>query len=246
MKLLGGVILGSALTAAILLLLRPPSGPTRATGPVGGATGAGAARAPGSPAPATRCDDAWRAEVLRKRIIQLENELREARVARVAEPTPSAAGSTAGPMAFPPDVPEAYRPEKFQAIALRVARECGTGLDVVAVDCSEFPCIAWLRVTDPQGHLGRQDAVDPRTQSFSTTDCAPWNDAFKDSSLGVLGDEARGRYVSLMPSPPDRKAVMAAMQRAMERESQMAEALGVPLFGGGGGEQAAAASPRAP
>lgn len=143
----------------------------------------------------------------------------------VADPTPAyfrASLADAGaetPMAFPPDAPEEYTPKGFERVSHQAAQECGMGLDVVAIDCSEFPCIAWT--------MARNDNV----AKFSMTGCGPWEKAFANGTVvvGSLEDLDGGtgkRFFSWMAVPPDPADLRIAMKRAQERNAAMIEALG--------------------
>ncbi len=130
----------------------------------------------------------------------------------------SDAGSDS-PLEFTSAIPESYTPRGFGRIAQRAAKECGLGLEVVALDCSEFPCIAWT--------LARNDNV----ARFSMSGCSPWEDAFANGtvvvgSLELLDGGAGARYLSWMAVPPDPRDFQIAMRRARERTRGMAEALG--------------------
>lgn len=124
------------------------------------------------------------------------------------------------PLPFPREAPEPYTPKGFEKVAHRAAAECGMSLDVVAVDCSEFPCIAWTV------------AKDETVARFTMTGCAPWEEAFKFGTVVVgaihLSDGGPGpRYFSWMAVPPDPQDLLIALQRARERNKAMKEALGV-------------------
>ncbi|WP_426753876.1 hypothetical protein [Myxococcus sp. Y35] len=124
------------------------------------------------------------------------------------------------PLAFPSELPEAFTPKGFEEVAFRAASECGMGLDVVALDCSEFPCIAWTQAKD--------DSV----TRFSMTDCGPWEAAFQNRTMVVASSQSgegpsRVRYLAWMPIPQDPGLQRIAMQRARERTDGMKEALGL-------------------
>lgn len=124
------------------------------------------------------------------------------------------------PLPFPREAPEPYTPKGFEKVAHRAAAECGMSLDVVAVDCSEFPCIAWTV------------AKDETVARFTMTGCGPWEEAFKFGTVVVgaihLSDGGLGpRYFSWMAVPPDPQDLLIALQRARERNKAMKEALGV-------------------
>jgi hypothetical protein len=169
---------------------------------------------------------------LRRRILMLERELDAARAAAssgrtapvVISPLAAAAEeeqtAEGRPLGFPSDAEEPYTPHGFEKVALRAARECGMALDVVALDCSEFPCIAWT------------EATDPGIKTFSMSECEPWGEAFRHGTVAVgavqrrEGDTER-RYFSWMALPPDPADVRAALRRARERNQGMKVALGI-------------------
>ncbi|GEL72945.1 hypothetical protein [Myxococcus virescens] len=124
------------------------------------------------------------------------------------------------PLAFAPELPEPFTPKGFERVAFRAANECGMGLDVVAVDCSEFPCIAWTQ------------AKDDTVKHFSMSGCAPWEEAFQHRTMVVASGQfkeggAGARYLAWMPLPVDPELNRIAMRRARERTDGMKEALGL-------------------
>ncbi|MCP3059625.1 hypothetical protein LXT21_12635 [Myxococcus sp. K38C18041901] len=174
---------------------------------------------------------------LRQRITELQRELQ-----RVRESSPDGGASTpvriapreagtfraaspgAGsnqPLAFPQNAPEQFTPKGFEKVAIQAAKECGMGLDVIAVDCSEFPCIAWT------------EAKDATIQRFTMDACSPWAEAFKYGTV-VVGsiDPSDGgsgaRFFSWMAVPPDPTDLLIAVKRAKERNREMKMALGIP------------------
>ncbi|AEI68802.1 hypothetical protein [Corallococcus macrosporus] len=136
-----------------------------------------------------------------------------------SEPAPAAAPDEL-PLAFTPELPEPFTPKGFERVAFRAANECGMGLDVVALDCSEYPCIAWTRATD--------DTV----KTFSMSGCAPWEEAFQGRTMVVASGQFKeggqgARYLAWMPMPADPALNRIAMRRARERTDGMKEALGL-------------------
>ncbi|NVI99475.1 hypothetical protein HV824_15285 [Myxococcus sp. AM009] len=127
------------------------------------------------------------------------------------------------PLAFAPELPELpepFTPKGFERVAFRAANECGMGLDVVVVDCSEFPCIAWTQ------------AKDDTVQKFSMSGCAPWEEAFQHRTTVVASGQfkdgdAGARYLAWMPLPVEPELRRIAMWRARERTDGMKEALGL-------------------
>ncbi|WP_228565010.1 hypothetical protein [Myxococcus sp. AB036A] len=124
------------------------------------------------------------------------------------------------PLAFAPELPEPFTPEGFERVAFRAANECGMGLDVVAVDCSEFPCIAWTQ------------AKDDTVKHFSMSGCGPWEEAFQHRTMVVASGKSEeggpsARYLAWMPLPVDPELNRIAIRRARERTDGMKEALGL-------------------
>lgn len=121
---------------------------------------------------------------------------------------------------FPANLREPYTPKGFENVALRAVRECGMPLSVVAIDCSEFPCIAWTRVTGP---------TEPE-QPFSMEGCAPWTEAFEHRTM-VVGSvskadvEPREVYFAWIAIPEQEDLVRPAMARARERIAHMKTAM---------------------
>ncbi|HLT28439.1 MAG TPA: hypothetical protein VK013_00220 [Myxococcaceae bacterium] len=136
-----------------------------------------------------------------------------------AEASDGAAISEA-PLPFPTELSEAYTPAGFEDVTLRATRECGMPLSVVAIDCSEFPCIAWTRVTGP-GEEGKP---------FSMDSCGPWAEVFKNGTM-VVGSvtqadvEPREVYFAWMALPEQEDLVRPAMARARQRTQEMKAAL---------------------
>lgn len=121
---------------------------------------------------------------------------------------------------FGASIPIAHTPKEFEKIAFRAARECGMALDVVAVDCSEFPCLVWT--------TARNDNV----ARFSMEGCSPWESVFKEGTVvvGAISRDDGGagdRYFSWMPALPDPHDQHIAMVRARERNEGMKQALGI-------------------
>lgn len=120
------------------------------------------------------------------------------------------------PLPFPTELSEAYTPKGFEDVTLRSTRECGMPLSVVAIDCSEFPCIAWTRVTGPN------ETGEP----FSMDSCGPWAEVFKDGTM-VIGSvtradvEPREVYFAWMALPEQEDLVRPAMARARQRTAEI-------------------------
>lgn len=177
---------------------------------------------------------ATRIALLRRRIAVLEAELAAARAqqapltpAPVLLPAmePAAKSSTPvatadiAPLEFPPNVSAPHTPAEFQKIALESARSCGMGLDVFAIDCSEYPCIAWTK------------AMDPNVARFTMDGCAAWSTAFPKGTIVLgatragAGDAPEERYFGWMAAPEDPRMLQTAFKRAQIRAAEMNAAL---------------------
>ncbi len=165
---------------------------------------------------------------LRRRLAAVEGELHHAQGALKAQAEAeevtfrvSDAGQDATtPLSFPAELPEQYSPQGFERVAIEAAKTCGMGLDVVAVDCSEFPCIAWTLATDP------------KVLRYSMSECSVWKEAFTHGEVVIgatqPGDGGPGgRYFAWMALPPDPSDLQIATRRARARAKAMAEALGL-------------------
>lgn len=125
-----------------------------------------------------------------------------------------------GPLPFPEDASASYTPEGFEDVALRATKECGMPLSLVALDCSEYPCMAWTRITGPN----------ESGQPLSMDTCGPWAEAFENGTT-VIGSVTREgvvpeeRYVAWMALPERQEDFRQAMQRARLRAAEMKEAL---------------------
>lgn len=141
----------------------------------------------------------------------------------VVPPTETqAAQAELGPsdiLPFPANLSEPYTPDGFQNVARRAVRECGMPLTVVAIDCSEFPCIAWTRVTGPN------ETGEP----FSMDSCGPWAEVFKRTmvvgSVSRADVEPREVYFAWMALPEQEDLVQPATARARERIAHMKTAM---------------------
>lgn len=123
------------------------------------------------------------------------------------------------PLPFPDALSEAYTPEGFERVTLEATKACGMPLSVVALDCSEFPCIAWTRVTGPQ----------PPGQPFSMDACGPWAEVFEHGTMvvGAVSSDAEPRevYFAWMAMPEQQELAKPAMARARIRTAEMKAAL---------------------
>lgn len=124
------------------------------------------------------------------------------------------------PVEFPRDAPPSYLPEGFRDVLRKAVKECGMGLEVATVDCSEYPCIAWTKATDANVH------------QFSMENCAPWRQAFPDGEriVGDSGPDDGGsttRYFAWMPMPADNDSRAAVMKRFEKRRKYTEQELGI-------------------
>ena len=136
------------------------SGAAATFGPGGAAIDAPPPRGTTEDAPAAR------ATALRTRIAQLEGELQSTREELAAQSFTAelAAGQLAqlqgSPSAWPEDVPESMTPERFEEeLATRIAELEGVEID--HVDCTEYPCIAAMRLIDGAEVGGWEDEGNP-------------------------------------------------------------------------------------
>jgi len=129
-------------------------------------------------------------------------------------------GETAA-LPFAPDLAPAYTPEGFEAVALQMERECDLGLEVVTIDCSEYPCMAWTRAEHPEG------------RGVSMDGCAPWTAAFPNGTT-VIGTASRKTadgnsemFFSWMAVPENPDQLKQAWRRAQVRAGEMKTAMGL-------------------
>jgi hypothetical protein len=110
------------------------------------------------------------------------------------------------PLPFPPDDPPGFQPSEFKAVSARAAEDCGMNLQVVESDCSEYPCIAYMKLKSGETH-GR----------YSMGDCAPWTDALGSDTTVRSVPSADGGVAGFawLPVPPKDRAI--AIYRSRER-----------------------------
>jgi len=132
------------------------------------------------------------------------------------QPPPPAtlADETGDRWAFPPDLPEPFTPGGFERIVREVVRECDLGVELSEIDCSEYPCLAWVRSKDLE-----QTHVTPSA-------CPAWRRAFSgDAPLvtyGRVGNPFGGRTERfhvwvVLPPTPVRNANQPFIDRGEER-----------------------------
>lgn len=109
---------------------------------------------------------------------------------------------------FPAGLPPAYRPEGFARAVDEAVAECpDAAMSVARVDCSEFPCVAWL---------GGEGIEALRT-------CAGWTTRFGAGPTAtgwVMTDGGARAYAAVAPSPDG--AVDPARFRDRLREGRAA------------------------
>lgn len=179
---------------------------------------------------------ACRDGLLRARIAELEQQLQGARLElRAAEEqlsatadesdggldaaTRSALLAEARPLLFPTNAPAQFSPKGFQDVVERSIKECSLQMSLSVMDCSEYPCVAWL---------------DSTAQTIDMSQCSPWRDAFGTMTSVVVSDPIVGpdgkerKYVGLMPVPQDKVDRRIAFKRARERTNGMLKSLTGP------------------
>lgn len=169
-----------------------------------------------------------REQALDGRVATLERQLKEAQDARrsaetrlqAVAPSPSPAPPAPAPvppsedslpLPFPANAPPAFTPKGFQALVERSIQECGLKMKLEAMDCSEYPCIAW---------------TDSQQERINMAECAPWAEAFghKTSVVvqNVIGADGGTRaLVGLMAVPEDPTERRVAFRRSRERTSSL-------------------------
>jgi|GEM_PF-6587782 len=146
-------------------------------------------------------------KALQQKVEQSESAMNER--ADEAKPAPPP------PVEFPRDVPSSSLPDGFREVLAETIKTCGMGLQVAKVDCTEYPCIAWTRATDPS------------VRKFSMSGCGAWKSAFPHGER-VVGktvhapDGSVTRYFAWMPMPEDdvREDVMKRFDQRRERAEQ--------------------------
>jgi hypothetical protein len=142
-----------------------------------------------------------RGRQLRGQVETLELALHAARGTQPPEPEPVAAEMTAAG-AFPEDLPEQFTPAGFEQIVRDVVRECALGVDLAEIDCSEYPCLAWVRSKE-------------LTRTYVTpSECGRWKESFSSGSVVTYhlegnpfgGRTERYHVWAVMPPNRDRDA----------------------------------------
>ena len=88
------------------------------------------------------------------RIADLEHELAGLKLQHAFQQAQlNSANGTAAE--FPENLPAAYRPEEFER-NIRAALQGAPGVDLMSMNCEEYPCIAILRTTDTGEDWGQK------------------------------------------------------------------------------------------
>jgi hypothetical protein len=214
------VAVGALLAAALYLWLgREAPGPEGEAPPVQPER---MARLQAPPAAAPPAVEAPGREAALEAALKAEREVNRAAVQTIrkldeqlhARQDPRLPPGADSPVPFPSTPAEAFRPERVKAIAAAAASGCGMKLDVLEVDCAEYPCIVWTR------------ALDPRVKRYSMGDCAPWTQAFGPNVLVFgTGYTRNGELVhGWLPLPPEESLTRAVVFRARERARATAAA----------------------
>jgi hypothetical protein len=120
-------------------------------------------------------------------------------------------------VAFPDHPPVQYTHDGMSAVMAEVSRECHLPIETMQVDCTEYPCVAWTKLT-----------AKARPQRLAMDQCAPWKQAFPRGAYVVGGEGADGQQVlGWLPVPDDDGLKAAVQKRLTERRKQMAEQLGL-------------------
>jgi hypothetical protein len=155
---------------------------------------------------------------LRRQVTALQQKVEVARSAASAREV-EAEPRLPPPVEFPRDVPRSSLPDGFREVLAETIKTCGMGLEVAKVDCTEYPCVAWTKATDPSVHV------------FSMSRCGAWKTAFPHGER-VVGktvhspDGSVTRYFAWMPMPED-EAREDVMKRFGQRRELAEHELGI-------------------
>lgn len=125
------------------------------------------------------------------------------------------------PLMFKSNLAYEYTPDGFEKVANQMVRECGLGLELITIDCGEYPCMAWTRSSDLEG------------RRFSMSGCAPWEDAFPNGTTVIgtaerVAEKGEGeRFFAWMAVPENPDDLRQAWRRAQVRAEEMKVALGL-------------------
>lgn len=135
-----------------------------------------------------------------------------------AAPAQAPRDPAAAPLPFPANAPEAQTPRGFPRLVEDVVQKCGMPLQVLRVDCAEYPCIAWVRATSPH------------PAGFGVSGCRAWTDAVSAPSrfTGFERDSSGGnveQYFAFYAVPGEPELAEAGETRAEARIARVREEL---------------------
>lgn len=167
---------------------------------------------PASPETSVLAAAERRGRQLQGQVETLELALHAARGTQPPEPQPVAAETTE-PGAFPEGLAEQFTPSGFERIIRELVRECDLGVDLAEVDCSEYPCLAWVRSKDLS-----------LTHAFPSR-CETWNRAFNTGATvtyhmegNPFGGRTERYHVWIATPPnPDRDVNQQLIHRGEKR-----------------------------
>lgn len=152
-----------------------------------------------------------RGQRLQRQVETLELAVHAARDTVPPEPAPVAVETTP-PVEFPEDLPEQFTPVGFERIVRDLVRDCELGVDVAEIDCSEYPCLAWVRSRD----LEQPPAFPSR--------CDAWKGAFGEGSTvtyhlegNPFGGRTERYHVWVATPTQDRDANQPLIRRGEQR-----------------------------
>ena len=133
-------------------------------------------------------------------------------------PAPTPRDPAAAPIPFPASAPEALTPRGFPRLVEDVVQKCGMPLQVLRVDCEEYPCIAWVR------------AASPHPAGFGVSGCRAWTEAVSAPSrfTGFERDGSGGnveQYFAFYAVPGEPELAKAGETRAEGRIARVREEL---------------------
>lgn len=120
------------------------------------------------------------------------------------------------PLSFPSDTPPPHHPAAFRTISEKAASECGMNLSLVETDCSEYPCIAFMRTTG--------GALPPK---YTMGGCPQWEKEFGDLTTvtAISGPDGGLGAIAWMPVPPNEGDRRIALFRSAERIRRRLESM---------------------
>lgn len=123
------------------------------------------------------------------------------------------------PQPFPSDVPDRFRPAGFRKVLDESIDQCELELKVLAVDCDEYPCIAWMDSQEARLDMGA---------------CPSWQNAYKEDTCMrlepiPLPDGGEVMLAAIMPLPDQPVQRKVAISRMEQRCQASAERLASSL-----------------